>query len=241
MQGVGASVMKKLLLGVVSALAISVTAASATPPVPLPPIYSWSGFYVGINGGGGWADTVWKDPDTFMQFASHSGSGPTVGGQFGWRTQTEHLVWGVDFQGNWANITGSSAALTGSVDYSAMVASQVQHLGIFAATAGWAVDNVLVYVKGGAAWTGNKFTYEEIYRRITYSYIANEVRWGAALGAGVEYGFTPNWSFAVEYDHLFMGAVNDYFNPVPPASTGGPIRVYQDVDLITARVNYHFR
>lgn len=233
--------MKKLLLGVVSALAVSVTAASAAPPVPLPPIYNWSGFYVGINGGGGWDSTGWRDTVDFMQFASLSGSGPTVGGQFGWRTQTEHLVWGLDFQGNWANIKGSAAANSGSVDYSANVMSQIQHLGIFSATAGWAVDNVLVYVKGGAAWTGNKLTYEQVYRRGSEDYVSSEVRWGAALGAGVEYGFTPNWSFAVEYDHLFMGAVNDYFNPIPPASGGGTIRVYQDVDLVTARVSYHFR
>ena len=34
---------------------------------------------------------------------------------------------------------------------------------------------------------------------------ASDTRWGGMVGAGVEYGFAPNWSAGVEYDHLFMG------------------------------------
>ena len=35
--------------------------------------------------------------------------------------------------------------------------------------------------------------------------LGNDTRWGAVVGVGLEYGFTPNWSFGVEYNHLFMG------------------------------------
>ena len=32
----------------------------------------------------------------------------------------------------------------------------------------------------------------------------DDTRWGAVVGVGLEYGFAPNWSFGVEYDHMFM-------------------------------------
>ena len=45
---------------------------------------------------------------------------------------------------------------------------------------------------------------------------ASSTRWGGAVGVGFEYGFAPNWSFGVEYDHLFMGDANNSFTFVNP-------------------------
>jgi len=62
------------------------------------------------------------------------------------------------------------------------------------------------------------------------------------IGAGIEFGFAPQWSVAVEYDHLFMGARNLDFIAAP-AFGGGFLyndRIKQDVDVITVRVNYTF-
>ena len=65
------------------------------------------------------------------------------------------------------------------------------------------------------------------------------------VGVGLEYGFTPNWSFGVEYDHMFMGTrdVNFYgvgtFGVAPGVFTATD-RIRQDVDLVTVRVNYRF-
>ena len=36
-------------------------------------------------------------------------------------------------------------------------------------------------------------------------------RWGGTVGVGWEYGFAPNWSAGIEYDHLFMGHANNSF------------------------------
>jgi outer membrane immunogenic protein len=65
---------------------------------------------------------------------------------------------------------------------------------------------------------------------------ARESRWGATLGAGVEYAFAQNWSLGFEYDHLFMG------NKDVNSATGFLIadHVNEDVDLFTARLNYKF-
>jgi outer membrane immunogenic protein len=64
------------------------------------------------------------------------------------------------------------------------------------------------------------------------------------IGVGLEFGFAPNWSFAVEYDHMFM---QDRFITFTNSGTLGPAgtvyasdRIHQDVDLITARINYRW-
>jgi outer membrane immunogenic protein len=61
------------------------------------------------------------------------------------------------------------------------------------------------------------------------------------VGVGWEYGFAPNWSVGVEYDHLFMGRANNSFNSVTVVNTGllGD-RISQDVDMVTLRFNYRF-
>jgi outer membrane immunogenic protein len=61
------------------------------------------------------------------------------------------------------------------------------------------------------------------------------------IGTGFEFGFAPNWSVAVEYDHVFMGSHNVSFNAT--ALGGISTRtdsIKQDVDIGTVRVNYTF-
>ena len=61
------------------------------------------------------------------------------------------------------------------------------------------------------------------------------------MGVGVEYGFSPNWSVGVEYDHLFMGDANNSFSVVNPINAAFlNNRVSQDVDMVTVRFNYRF-
>jgi outer membrane immunogenic protein len=61
------------------------------------------------------------------------------------------------------------------------------------------------------------------------------------LGVGFEYGFSPNWSFGVEYDHLWMGNANNSFSVVDPRLVGIlNDRISQDVDMVTLRINYRF-
>jgi outer membrane immunogenic protein len=60
-----------------------------------------------------------------------------------------------------------------------------------------------------------------------------------AIGVGFEYGFTPNWSAAIEYDRLIMGDANNSFS-VPAGAAAAVNRISQDVDLVTLRVNYKF-
>jgi outer membrane immunogenic protein len=68
----------------------------------------------------------------------------------------------------------------------------------------------------------------------------SSTRWGADVGVGFEYGFTPNWSVGAEYDHLFMGTNNNSFSVANPIVAGAFNRVKLDVDMFTIRFNYRF-
>lgn len=238
---------KHLFFASVSILALAASAASAADlPVKAPPmvapasVYDWGGFYVGINGGGGFEDPHWLDTTptdceglgTPCELGRHTASGGTIGGQVGWRTQSGAWVWGVDLQGNWAHISGSHVDM---LDPTFTDSSTVRDFGILALTGGWAVNNVLFYGKAGVAWVDNHYSTSDGVQNFT----AKDVRWAPAVGVGFEYGFSRNWSFAVEYDHIFAGhhdvtmtdQVGDFF--------GASMR-QQDLDLITARLNYRF-
>ncbi len=128
----------------------------------------------------------------------HDANGGTVGGQIGYRWQAGTWVFGVEAQGNWADFNGSNFIL-------ASIASnrtKIDAFGLFTGQVGYAANNVLFYVKGGAAVTDNR--HEGVVLGIVIDR-AEQTRWGATVGAGVEYGFAPNWSFGIEYNHMFMG------------------------------------
>ena len=116
---------------------------------------------------------------------------------------------------------------------------KIDAFGLFTGQVGYAGNNALLYVKGGAAVTDNR--HERLFAGTVIDR-AERTRWGGTVGVGLEYGFAPNWSFGVEYDHLFMGTENYNFRGVG-AFAGINIRnddVKQDVDLVTARVNYRW-
>ncbi len=68
---------------------------------------------------------------------------------------------------------------------------------------------------------------------------ANETRWGGAVGTGIEFGFAPNWSVGVEYDHLFMGS-NGVTFPMSAIAVTRSDNIRENVDMGTVRVNYRF-
>ena len=101
-------------------------------------------------------------------------------------------------------------------------------------------NSALLYVKGGAAVTRNRF---DIFDNTTGIGLVSvgTTRWGGTAGVGFEYGFTPNLSFGVEYDHLWMGDSNDSFTVADPRLARVlNDRISQDVDMLTVRLNYRF-
>ena len=255
----GTNMKTKSAVVVASMAAILVSAAPAfaadlpakvytkAPPI-VAPIYNWGGFYIGVNGGGASARKCWDLQglgNVFFGFAvaegCHDATGGVVGGQVGYRWQAANWVFGVEAQGDWANLSGRNTSLLVPAGLAALGVSysnqsKVDAIGLFTGQVGYAWNNVLWYVKGGAAVTSDK--YNGFLAGVTFD-SASETRWGGAVGTGIEVGFAPNWSVAFEYDHLFMGSHNNTFTAV----IGGLSRVdniKQDVDMGTVRVNYTF-
>jgi outer membrane immunogenic protein len=100
------------------------------------------------------------------------------------------------------------------------------------------MNAALFYLKGGAALTNNNFLNYNTVSGVGL-YYATSHKLGATVGVGFEYGFTPNWSAGIEYDHLFMGNANNSFSCV--AGCAAVVNtISQDVDMLTVRVNYKF-
>src|SRR5215475_2676963 len=89
---------KTLLLAAVSLVALSAAAPAVAadlaarpytkaPPAMVAAIYDWSGFYIGINGGGASSHTTWDFIGVGRE-GSHDATGGTVGGQIGYRWQS---------------------------------------------------------------------------------------------------------------------------------------------------------
>ena len=232
--------MKKLMLVTASMLALGAAAPAvaadlaARPYTKAPPMvqaaYDWSGFYIGINGGGGTSHNSW-DNSVFGPEGSHDATGGTVGGQIGYRWQQGPIVFGIEAQGNWADFSGDNVSSVFAPDSNR---TKIDAFGLFTGQIGYAWNNALLYVKGGAAVTDNKY---EVISGLGLGTLASttDTRWGGTVGVGFEYGFAPNWSFGVEYDHLFMGHQDVTFPVLAQTDS-----VKQDVDLFTARVNYRF-
>jgi outer membrane immunogenic protein len=204
-------------------------------------LYDWSGFYLGLNGGGGWSHKCW-DRDTAVggtflaAEGCHDATGGVFGGQIGYRWQAASWVFGLEAQGDWADLKGSNISVFNPLFRNE---SRVDAFGLFTGQIGYAANNVLFYLKGGAAVTSDRFRSYTTAGNVLAATTGDDTRWGGVVGVGLEYGFAPNWSAAVEYDHLFMQD-RTYTFTTPAGAFFGTDRIRQDVDLVTVRVNYKF-
>jgi outer membrane immunogenic protein len=244
--------MKKILLGVVGLIALGAAPALAADlpvrtysraPAMIAAVYDWSGFYVGLNAGGGSSHKCWDISNDLgatvvpVREGCHNATGALAGGQAGFRWQSGTWVFGVEGQGDWTSFKGSNisafAPLTGATNQ-----TKIDALGLLTGQVGYAWDSVLFYVKGGGAVLADRYNGLVTGTNVIFD-SARETRWGGTVGAGIEFGFAPNWSVAAEYDHLFMGSRNLNF-----ALTNGTLsridRISQDADIGTIRVNYRW-
>jgi outer membrane immunogenic protein len=199
-------------------------------PAP-PPIFTWSGFYIGLHAGGGFGSKDWSDP-VFGGLGSHDVSGAIAGGQLGFNIQTGPLVFGVEADASWAGLKGSHNIL---LIPGVTAETKVDFVGTLTGRAGVAFDMALLYVKAGGAWAHDKY---DINLAGVVGASASETRWGWTVGAGLEYAFSPNWSAKVEYNYLDFGTKDVTFTAIGGLTGRGDID--QDLHLIKAGFNFRF-
>ncbi|GLR91620.1 outer membrane protein [Bradyrhizobium iriomotense] len=206
--------MKEVLLCTVALIAQTASVSAADLVAEALPMVTriddWSGFYTGINGGFASAHQCWNVVNV-GGLGCHSATGGTACGQIGYPRQIANSVFGLEAQGNWADFKGSNAdlAFAGVQDE-----SRIDEFGLFTGQVGYAWNIVLVCMKGGAAGVSDKYRVFDLATGLTIDK-GSETRWGSAVGASLEFGFAPNWSVGIEYDHAFMGRrdVDFFFQP----------------------------
>src|SRR5712675_490058 len=163
--------MKTFLLGAVGLVALGLAAPAPAADLAARPytkapgpmmaaIYDWSGFYIGANGGWGSSRKCWDQNTglggTFLaNEGCHDATGGVAGGQIGYRWQASAWVFGLEAQGDWADLKGSSTSLVALAPFANR--SKIDAFGLFTGQIGYAINTVLFYVKGGAAVVDDKF------------------------------------------------------------------------------------
>lgn len=219
--------MKRVLLACVSAAALiglfgQAQAADlgrqpiAKAPPYVAPYYNWTGFYVGINAGGGWGDSTWTGVASGFDT-----SGGLVGGTIGYNMQLGQAVVGLEGDINWSGISGSGVCAFGCQ-------TQNNWFGTVRGRLGYAWDRFMPYVTGGLA-------FGDIEANAVAPFAsASTTNAGWALGAGVEFAMSPNWSAKVEYLHLDL---SDFTCTVcAPA----PTNVDFSANILRGGLNYKF-
>jgi outer membrane immunogenic protein len=218
--------MKKFLLAAIGlfALAAPVRAADLPPkpfykaPAYVMP-YNWSGFYLGAVGGGGWADSSHSGGG--VNTGDFSQNGGTVGGTVGYNWQAGTMVFGLEGDLSWANITGSTTACPTSCF------TNIRSFDTARGRIGMAFDNWLPFITAGAAIANIDAGQSGLSS-------GNDTRLGATVGAGIEWMFAQNWSAKAEYLYATFNSNSTYATPTS-------INVAErNVNLLRLGVDYHF-
>jgi outer membrane immunogenic protein len=263
--------MRKYLLAGAAVAAFSVGAQAAdlpsrgVAPAPAPiyaaPIFTWTGFYVGLNAGYGFGGnksvTVGGSPLITgnqvlgaIPFAVSTDRDGFIGGaQIGYNWQAGAFVYGLeaDFQGTDIKKSGSACDIVGGCASVITTAStKLDWLGTVRARFGFAAfDRTLLYVTGGLAvgsskLSGNINELAGAGNQFIASASSN-ARAGYTIGAGAEYAFTQNWSAKLEYLYYDLGsrsAVGVQTNPIGPEFA--VFRAKTDGHIVRAGLNYRF-
>jgi len=216
--------MRKFLLGGIAVMALAAPASAADlPPKPFYKApayaapYNWAGFYVGVVGGGGWGDTRHSGPGGST--GNFDQSGGIVGGTLGYNWQAGNIVFGLEGDLSWADITGSSSSCLPSCF------TTIRSFDTARGRVGMAFDNWLPYITGGAAIAN-------IEAGQTGVFSGSNTRVGATVGAGVEWMFAQNWSAKAEYLYTSFDSQSTYAGSVNVAE--------RNVNLLRLGVDYHF-
>jgi outer membrane immunogenic protein len=199
------------------------------PPVVAAPIYNWTGFYLGINGG--WGNGHTRQLDTAgLTTGNYNQSGGLVGGTIGYNWQVNSFVLGIEGDWDWAQINGS-VNIPGLCVGNGNCFTNLRDIGTVRGRAGFAWNNWLFYGTGGLAFGEVRAGQDSCTGPLQICGTNTRTGWAAGLGA--EVGFAQNWSAKLEWLHYDLGDKVTY-TPVIP------VTVSEHGDIVRAGINYRF-
>ncbi len=237
--------MKKTLLPLLAASLLGTTAMAAdlpgrsAPLAPAPammPIFTWAGFYAGVQGGYAWGNGSgggFNAAGAQISAASQSPSGLFGGLHAGYNWQNGSLVLGGEVDAEVSGVRKDNLGIAGNG-----VKSEELFRASFRLRAGVAFDRALLYATGGLAIADLKNTYNSFVVGQPL-FAVDSTRTGWTLGAGLEYAFTNNWSGRVEYRYTKFGSQNDAGFPAAFGALARANWNYND-SAIRVGLTYHF-
>jgi outer membrane immunogenic protein len=239
-----------LCFGVATAFAADLPSPAIIPsPAYLPPVYNWTGFYVGGNMGAGWTGL---SNTNFSDTLGSSFTGPTNtqfvgGGQVGANYQFGGgVVVGVEAMFDWFTVSHNNPVT--ATDPTNTVAANIgvadaRWLTTATGRIGYAWDRVLLYAKGGGAWVATTSPSISIAGGgpASFSAVNNTTVSTWTAGFGLEWAFSSNWSARAEYDYIALPNQSLTVAPATPTFGGDVISFNnRNLSIFTAAINYKF-
>ena len=119
----------------------------------------------------------------------------------------------------------------------ALVTARTDFLASATARLGYAVDRWLFYVKGGAAWAGDKYDVTGTFNGTPFGFEGPDQRIGWVAGGGVDWAFSRHWSVTLEYDYYHLGHRNVLMTD--PVNGSGLVDIKQSVQIAKVGLNFH--
>jgi outer membrane immunogenic protein len=203
------SPVKRYWLATVSSLALVSAASAADAPVvarkaPAAVIApSWTGPYVGLNGGVAWhrAKANLTDATTATDTGRITAAGATLGGQIGYNWQVQNFVYGLEADINWVDGDGSTTTRA----FGAAFSTDLPWLATVRARAGITTSPTLWYITGGLAVGKVKNSVPVLFGGYPTD---NDTKTGWTVGAGVEHMLqsAQNWTVKAEVLYVDLGS-----------------------------------
>jgi outer membrane immunogenic protein len=201
--------------------------APTAPIAYAPAVYNWTGFYIGGNIGGGFANSSWSDPFTGANNTFNK-NGFIGGGQIGYNLQYNWLVFGVEGDFDWTGLSGSSIDSIGDA-----INTKTEWTATATGRIGAAFDRLLVYGKGGIAFAHDHSSVSNIFASSANQSLD---RTGWTAGAGLEYALDRNWTAKLEYDYLGFGSEGLSIPTLPVYASNASLNVQE----VKFGINYKF-
>ncbi len=222
----------------------SVLAADLAPQpyvkAPMAPLFSWTGFYLGANAGGGLQNSTIDDKDCNLSCSSlaFSKAFGTVGGTAGYNYQFGPGVIGIEGDINWSSFKDT---LTDR-DWPSVHSVKTEWFSTVRGRFGLAVDRVLIYGTGGVAFVDRNATGNNILGTCSNScFSVKETAVGVVGGVGAEYAFAGPWSVKAEYLYITTPTARARdLNVNRSTSTYNQFAVTDTMQVLRLGVNYRF-
>jgi outer membrane immunogenic protein len=215
------------------------------PPAPvyMPPPFTWTGFYIGGNLGGAWANTTITDSLFGLSFSNGNNGVFVGGGQVGFNYQFGNAVFGVEGDFDWAaNNNNSVTGVVGPLGHSFTASANDRWMATIAGRLGYAFDRWLIYAKGGGGWVGaNSFTVTDVTAGASVSAGSSNTISGWLVGGGFEWAFANNWTIRAEYDYFGLSGRSFTVPATFPILAGDTFTTNNNnIQMATVGINYKF-